>query len=203
MDHTYYLKNQTHHMDTTPQGDMSPAKASPNPSSVVPKSGWMLHWCSLGFGLGLARTAPGTWGSLPGIILGCVLSQVSLRHHFLISILGILGFCLFAWGCIAFTEKKWLGHDHKAIVIDEVAGQALALMFLPMHIQSIVFGFFFFRLFDIWKPGPIRAIDQRPTGAWATLADDLIAGGLAAAATWVVLFLDQTYLLSSKVLGLF
>jgi phosphatidylglycerophosphatase A len=75
-------------------------------------------------------------------------------------------------------------------VIDEVAGQLLALAPLllgpPLSRSTLLallaVGFFAFRLFDIWKPGPVRLLERRVAGGWGVMLDDVAAGALAAAA---------------------
>jgi phosphatidylglycerophosphatase A len=75
----------------------------------------------------------------------------------------------------AGAAEKDLGHDAGPIVIDEVIGQSLALLFAPHRIGAFVAAFFLFRLFDIWKPlGAYQA--QALPGGWGVVADDAIAG---------------------------
>lgn len=167
--------------------------AKPQPSHIVPRNGWILHWFSIGFGLGLARVAPGTWGSLLGIPLG--LGLISIREAFgvypLLTV--VLGVVVFSWMCIAFTEKYWLDHDHKAIVVDEVAGLGLGMVFLPSTVIATSLCFIFFRFFDIMKPGPIGRLDRDGVSAFTTLADDLLAGVLAGGVTYLALYLENRY----------
>ena len=75
--------------------------------------------------------------------------------------------------------------DHGAIVIDEACGQFLAL--IPAMLSPVlwILSFVLFRLFDIWKPGPIRLIERRLGGAWGVMMDDVAAGAAAAACVWV------------------
>ena len=74
--------------------------------------------------------------------------------------------------------------DHAAIVIDEACGQFLAL--IPAMLSPVlwILSFVLFRLFDIWKPGPIRMIERRLEGAWGVMLDDVAAGAAAAACVW-------------------
>jgi phosphatidylglycerophosphatase A len=76
------------------------------------------------------------------------------------------------------AQALWGRHDDGRIVIDEVAGQLLALAFLPLRLEVALTGFALFRLFDIWKPGPIRRAERWP-GGLGVVADDLVAGLLA------------------------
>jgi phosphatidylglycerophosphatase A len=86
----------------------------------------------------------------------------------------------------AGEAEKELGHDAGPIVIDEVIGQAIALLFAPHRIGVFVAAFFLFRLFDIWKPLGAREAQRLPGGV-GVVADDVIAGLTACAATHVVL----------------
>ena len=74
--------------------------------------------------------------------------------------------------------------DHGTIVIDEACGQCLALV--PAMLSPIlwVLSFALFRLFDIWKPGPIAMIERRLGGAWGVMFDDVAAGMAAAGCVW-------------------
>ncbi|MDD9952078.1 MAG: phosphatidylglycerophosphatase A [Zetaproteobacteria bacterium] len=165
----------------------------PQPAHVVPQQGWILHWTSVGWGLGLARFAPGTWGSLPGLVLGWGFAQCMLVYGALVTCALALCAVALAWGCIAYTERNWLPHDHKAIVVDEVVGQALAFLFLPPQVGSVVWAFVFFRLLDIWKPGWIGRLDRHGDSAWTTLADDLLAGLGAGVLVWGLLAVHARY----------
>ena len=84
-----------------------------------------------------------------------------------------VGTALAVWA--AGEAEKDLGHDAGPIVIDEVIGQTLALMFAPHRLLVFVAAFFLFRLFDIWKPlGAYQA--QSLPGGFGIVADDMIAG---------------------------
>lgn len=143
-------------------------------------------------GLGHLRPSPGTYGSVPGLLLGV------LTHHFLVnvcaferntffvisSIIG-LAFCVLAHFTIVQMEKTWR-HDDKRIVIDELAGQYFSTVFFPLTPINIIASFALFRFFDIAKPWPIRWIDRQWKHPFATLADDLLAA-LFSIATMLIL----------------
>jgi phosphatidylglycerophosphatase A len=125
-----------------------------------------------GGGSGYAPQAPGTLGSLVGLAIGALLL---LGGHAPL-LLGIL--LASAAGVWAVREVGGL-NDPGWIVIDEVAGQMIAMLALPHNsIIGRLLAFALFRLFDIWKPGPVRWADRRHD-AWGVMADDWIAGGLA------------------------
>lgn len=130
-----------------------------------------IHFVAFGFGSGLSPKAPGTMGSLAAI-------PVILLAHFIGIPLWIL-FVLTTLGGTWLADKssKDLGvHDHPGIVIDEFAGMMLTLLFIPLSLMSVVLGFALFRLFDIWKPWPIRLLDQHVEGGFGIMVDDLLAG---------------------------
>ena len=142
-------------------------------------------------GLGLLRPAPGTWGSLPpvAIALGLVWFNASPTT---INIT-MIGLCVvFSIVCVVFTpvgELLFARKDASQIVADEVAGQAIALLWLPWRFSgepdalwwNLMLGamaFLGFRLFDILKPPPIYQVQRMPRG-WGVLMDDLLAGAVA------------------------
>lgn len=138
---------------------------------------------AFGFGSGLAKQAPGTFGTLAAIPLYLLLTLVSQSLYWLLTVL----VCLVGiWICGAAAEK--LGeHDFGGIVWDEIAGLLVTLAFIPYSWQALVAGFVLFRLFDIIKPWPIRWIDQKVAGGFGIMLDDIIAG-LFAAGILVLLF---------------
>lgn len=152
----------------------------------------MSRWLAIFFGAGLLRPAPGTWGSLVAVILGMLIDRY-------------LGFPALVLATVVVTAAGfWAvgreladrpGDDPSEFVIDEVAGQWLALLFssaafwwrgwegfLPW--PAPVAAFVFFRLFDIWKPWLVGRADRRHDAAGVML-DDLWAGLFAGVATIV------------------
>ncbi len=135
------------------------------------------------FGCGYSPAAPGTAGSLAAILIAWLLSRVGFTAlHFLVLSLVLLYPAIRAASIVAAQAGR---KDPQFIVIDEVLGQWLtlagAIRFDPLTL-ALAFGLF--RLFDIWKPPPIRLIEQIPGGAGIVL-DDMMAGAYAA----LVLFL--------------
>ena len=133
------------------------------------------------FGVGYAPVAPGTAGSAAAAILGAALLQASPWA--------------LAAAAIAATAAGFLAIPHAVrdrdadpgwVVIDEVAGQLVALLGLAaVTLPGVLAAFALFRLLDVWKPGPVGWADRRP-GAFGIMADDLIAGGMAAVVLWGV-----------------
>ena len=146
---------------------------------------------AVAYPLGLAPWAPGTFGSLPGLVLGALIYYTGQGW---ISSLGLIPelwavFCLglliwLAWAAIHRTENLWQTHDDGRIVIDEVAGQAIPIAFLGFDPTTLILSFILFRLLDILKPGLIGWCDRQLPGAWGTLLDDLVAG----LCTWPLVF---------------
>lgn len=132
--------------------------------------------------LGYMPHAPGTWGSIPGLVLGWLIYLLSssisssLYSQWLMTSIILLILSFFAFLIIRATEVAWSSHDDKKIVIDEVIGQAIPVAFLPLNLLQVSVCFLLFRFFDILKPGPIGWADRRLGGALGTLLDDLIAG---------------------------
>lgn len=143
--------------------------------------------------IGFIPRAPGTWGSLAGLLVGWLCSPERFGGEWLYPILLNGAITLLAYIAIRGTEAAWQTHDDGRIIIDEVAAQSWVICFCGVSLSSLVGGFLLFRLFDIWKPGPVGWIDQRWQSSWGTLADDLAAGVLAIA-TW---FLGRWLLMSA------
>lgn len=129
--------------------------------------------------LGMLPKAPGTWGSLAGVPVAFGIAYAtrglgSFSEVAAIGLLILLG--IFSWWTIDRTEAQWHTHDDGRIVIDEVLGQAIASVFFPFDAFHIIAAFVLFRIFDIFKPGPIGWADRKLPGAFGTLLDDVIAG---------------------------
>jgi phosphatidylglycerophosphatase A len=135
------------------------------------------------FGCGYSRTAPGTVGSLAAIVLAWLLSRIGFsRLHFLLLAFALLYPAIRAAGIVSAESGR---KDPQVVVIDEVLGQWLTLTgALRFDLLTFALAFGLFRLFDIWKPAPIRLIEQIPGGSGIVL-DDMMAGAYAA----LVLFL--------------
>ena len=125
--------------------------------------------------LGRVPVAPGTFGSLLGLLICVVLSDIWLTWAVLITIAFI--------GCSVWVadeaEKRLNQEDPGCIVIDEIAGMMVTLIGLPFNLFTAAAGFILFRLLDILKPFPIRLIERRLPGGVGVVADDVAAGILA------------------------
>ncbi|MGH9822036.1 MAG: phosphatidylglycerophosphatase A family protein [Blastocatellia bacterium] len=148
---------------------------------------WLAYVAATGAGAGLSPLAPGTFGALEGVGIFLLFrlflasASVSLAAWTVIWIL--LNILVFVGGVAASGRLcSILGKkDPNQAVIDEVSGQMIALtpvLFAPSWI-AVVAAFMLFRLFDIWKPYPIRNLERLPLG-WGVMADDVLAGAYAA-----------------------
>ncbi|KAF0569285.1 Phosphatidylglycerophosphatase A [Psychrobacter nivimaris] len=156
----------------------------------------MVYWLGLGLGSGLPRRAPGTWGTVGGLIIAIPLLSLGFIPFLILTILScILG----VWIC-GRTAELMQGHDDPHIVWDEWAGIWITLLPLSymgiaddnfwknvsqeLSIFAIVVAFILFRFFDIVKPPPIGWADKRVAGGLGIMLDDIIAG-IMAAVVWV------------------
>lgn len=134
------------------------------------------HFLALGFGTGLSPWAPGTVATLFAIPLGDWLSLQTTDAGYLavVAALVVLG----AWASER-TGRDLGAADHGGIVIDEIAAFLLLMFFTGTDLRRIALAFLLFRLFDIAKPPPIRAIDARMKHGVGVMLDDLVAAAMA------------------------
>ena len=83
-------------------------------------------------------------------------------------------------------ETFW-GKDSGKIVVDEIAGMLATLFFIPLNLKIVVIGFFLFRAFDIFKPFPVRNMENLPRG-WGVMTDDVLAGVYANLVIRILIF---------------
>jgi phosphatidylglycerophosphatase A len=130
------------------------------------------------FGAGFLPWAPGSWGSLAALPLAwAIVFYGSGWWLFAAAIL------VFVIGWFAATRATRAGGDSDPgwVVIDEVVGQWLTLFAFPVSLGGYAIGFLLFRLFDIWKPWPIRQVERRCGGGFGIMIDDVLAAVYAAA----------------------
>ena len=135
------------------------------------------------FGSGLLPKAPGTWGSLAALPFAVIIAALAgswglLAAAALLTVIGV-----WAAGIYARHSDQ---EDPQRIVIDEVAGQWLALAPVALDLRLYAVAFLAFRLFDIVKVWPARLIDRRLKGGWGIMLDDTVAGLYAAALVYAV-----------------
>ena len=124
---------------------------------------------------GMIPGAPGTYASLATALVYYQVYRISFH---ILPELHLSAICLITLAGVYASARvsRNLGReDPNVVVIDEVAGQLVAFLFLPVSAVNLVAGFFLFRLFDIWKPYPIRKLESLPNGV-GIMADDLLAG---------------------------
>lgn len=125
-----------------------------------------------GFGAGYLPKAPGTWGSLLALPLHFFLRQLPPGPY----ALALVGIFFVAVITAGQAEKILDRKDPGVVVIDEVIGMLITLIGAPDNPLIWLLGFGLFRLFDIFKPFPIRIIDQRINGGMGIVLDDVLAG---------------------------
>lgn len=130
------------------------------------------HFIALGFGAGLAPVAPGTFGTLAGLALYWLLALV--MPPLAIAFLAIPLFLVGVWACDVAGRHLGVA-DHGAFVWDEIVAflPLAALASASLALQLVAFGLF--RLFDVWKPFPIRQFEARVKGGFGVMLDDLLA----------------------------
>ena len=216
---------------------MSADSNSPPPATESPSAGprgsagagrpRLALFIATACGLGYIPLAPGTFGSLVGVVLAMVplwllrgtahalggeigvatgsVDPILLLQCLLAIVTGALG----VWSA-ARAANLWAAKDPQRVVIDEVSGQHLALVlgsvlpiakripepvstastlaFVPLHNalnwKYLLLGFILFRVFDIWKPFPVRRAESLP-GGWGIMADDWVAALYAALGLWL------------------
>jgi phosphatidylglycerophosphatase A len=131
-----------------------------------------VHFFAFGLGSGLAPFAPGTFGTLAAVPLYLLMAPLSLPVYLL---LVVVAFVVGVWICGQVGADLSV-HDHGGVVWDEFVGLWITLIAAPTGWHWIVVGFLLFRLFDIWKPWPIRWADQQLSGGLGVMLDDVIAG---------------------------
>lgn len=130
------------------------------------------HFIALGFGAGLAPSAPGTFGTLVAIPLGWALRSYAPDVLFQLVILVFL--LIGVWAC-GVTGRALGVIDHHAIVWDEIVAFLLVLYFIGDSWFKVAIAFLLFRFFDIVKPPPIRQLDAAMKNGAGVMFDDLLA----------------------------
>ena len=125
-----------------------------------------------GAGSGYLPKAPGTWGTLVGLLLWWPLAGLSLTAYLAtVAVLFIVGVA-----SAGAAEKILDRGDPGVVVIDEIVGALIALAAVPLHPVAALAGFALFRLFDIAKPFPVGWVDRHLHGGLGIMLDDVAAG---------------------------
>lgn len=143
-----------------------------------------INFLAFGFGSGLAPKAPGTFGTLASIPVYYLLSHLGSNYYILSCILiAIIGIYI-----CDYTAKKLKVHDHPGIVWDEFAGFFITMIGVSFSWTNVAIGFVLFRIFDILKPWPINWLDQKVSGGFGIMIDDVLAGVFAMLSLHLILY---------------
>ena len=165
-------------------------RSSPIKKESITASNRVAYALATGLGAGFTPIAPGTAGALEGVAIYLAIHALHLGHLAPLFVLVVINVILFAVGVWASNRTCAMTgvKDPRLIVIDEVSGQLISLtplVLLPsFSITAVVIGFLLFRLFDIFKPYPIRKL-ERLHGGLGVMADDALAGVYAAVLLWL------------------
>ncbi|RJQ47539.1 MAG: phosphatidylglycerophosphatase A [Gammaproteobacteria bacterium] len=157
----------------------------------LPAHAWRnpVHWLAFGLGLGALPYAPGTFGTLLGVALYLAMQSLPLWQYLaLTSLLFVTGIALCASAARALGVR-----DHPGIVWDEAVGYLITMFAAPPGWAWMLAGFILFRLFDIWKPWPVRLCDQKIHGGFGIMLDDALA------ALYSMLVLHSGYFLYGQI----
>lgn len=136
---------------------------------------------AFGFGSGLAPKAPGTFGTLVAVPLAVLLKDLPMAAYGAVLLAALL---LGAFVCERVGRRLGVT-DHGAMVWDEFVGYWVAVALVPAHWTWLLAGFVLFRVFDILKPWPVKALERRLPGGWGVMLDDVAAGLMTLAILWL------------------
>jgi len=165
-------------------------RPSPINKEPITASDRVAYALATGLGAGFTPIAPGTAGALEGVAIYLAIYALHPGQSAFLVVLAIINVILFAVGVWASNRTCEVTgvKDPRLIVIDEVSGQLISLTPLALlpsfSITAVVIGFLLFRLFDIFKPYPIRKL-ERLHGGLGVMADDALAGIYAAVLLWL------------------
>jgi len=134
--------------------------------------GHLIYWFAIGFGAGLAPKMPGTVGTLVGIPIYLLIMDWWWWQYLAVV---LLAFGFGVWICGEVSRRTGI-EDAPFIVWDEIVGYLVTMIAAPSGWFWLVCGFLLFRGFDIWKPWPVKMIDQRVKGGFGIMLDDVVAG---------------------------
>lgn len=145
-----------------------------------------LRLIAFGFGSGLSPFAPGTVGTVVGVAFYWAMRDLATIPY--LAVVAAM-FAVGVWLCGTVASRLGV-HDHPGIVWDEIVGYLVTMCCAPNGVLWIGAGFVLFRLFDIWKPFPIRWLDRRVPGGLGVMVDDVLAGiyaaGCLALLSWTI-----------------
>jgi phosphatidylglycerophosphatase A len=154
---------------------MALSEAAPSPATPGPAPIWATLTATF-FGIGRIKPGPGTWGSIATVLLwAAATSQIPLAQRTWATIVAAAVVTLVGIPAATRVARASGGKDPQFVVIDEVAGQLVALISVPLGWKTFLAGLILFRTFDILKPFPIRRLEHLPEGT-GIVVDDLGAG---------------------------
>ena len=165
-------------------------RSSPIKKERITASDRVAYALATGLGAGFTPIAPGTAGALEGVAIYLAIHALHLGQSSSLFVLAVINLVLFGVGVWASNRTCAMTgvKDPRLIVIDEVSGQLICLTPLALlqsfSIKAVAIGFLLFRLFDIYKPYPIRKL-ERLHGGLGVMADDAFAGVYAAVLLWL------------------
>jgi phosphatidylglycerophosphatase A len=134
-----------------------------------------VHFLAYGFGAGLSPKAPGTMGTVVAVPVYALLMYAGSGAYLPVLVVSLVAgvfICGYTAGIMGID-------DPKGVVWDEIVGYLITMLFLPFNWVWMLGGFLLFRLFDIWKPWPIRWVDRQIKGGVGIMLDDVIAAVFA------------------------
>ena len=143
----------------------------------------LITFLATGFGSGLSPFAPGTAGTLVGVLI-CLLCMPMPP---ILRLLFVLTFLALSFYVAGQAEKIYQKKDDQRIVIDEIIGFQVTMLPVAINVLYLCVGFVLFRIFDILKPFPINNLQRLP-GGWGVVIDDVVAGIYAGAVMWLLMF---------------
>jgi phosphatidylglycerophosphatase A len=208
------MTNETDRSPADQEPPSASALSSSTPAAIKRKPRFAI-FVATAAGLGYLPKAPGTWGAIAGaaiyVVFGYILRRQDVTVLNILNLQGGITFWTIGWllpGRAEFlagltiaaigvwasgrVSRQLAEKDPPYVVIDEVSGQQLTylLTFVGGNWKSLLLGFILFRIFDIWKPFPVRQAESLP-GGWGIMADDWLAAVYAALATWIIRFVGQ------------
>lgn len=168
-------------------------KANPCPPCPANASAWekCVYWLGIGLGSGLPKKAPGTWGTVGGLIVALPMLGLGFWGFLAVTVVG----CLVGSYICGKTSDLMNVHDDPHIVFDEWVGMWISLLPIIYFVQNffnfiswliIIFAFILFRFFDILKPFPIKWVDKNVNGGFGILIDDVLAGLMSALTLMII-----------------
>jgi phosphatidylglycerophosphatase A len=144
----------------------------------------LIKLLATGFGAGLAPVAPGTTGTLVGVLICLIFSPL----HWLLRLLIVIFLLVLAIYIAERAEQVYRKKDDQRIVIDEIAGFQVTILPVAITGLHLLVGFVLFRIFDILKPFPLRDL-QKMSGGLGIVLDDVAAGIYAGIVLWLLVYL--------------